>query len=41
MAIEARRLYRSPNGDRWHLAREPLQGEYSLGMRPTSRRVAK
>jgi hypothetical protein len=26
MAIEARRLYRSPNGDRWHLARETASG---------------
>jgi hypothetical protein len=26
MAIEARRLYRSPNGDRWHLARDAASG---------------
>jgi hypothetical protein len=26
MAIETRRLYRSANGDRWHLARETASG---------------
>jgi hypothetical protein len=26
MGIETRRLYRSPNGDRWHLARETASG---------------
>ena len=26
MATETRRLYRSPNGDSWHLARETASG---------------
>jgi hypothetical protein len=26
MATETRRLYRSPNGDRWHLARDTASG---------------
>ena len=26
MAIETRRLYRSANGDRWHLARDTISG---------------
>jgi len=26
MAIETRRLYRSANGDRWHLARDTASG---------------
>jgi hypothetical protein len=26
VALETRELYHSPNGDRWHLARDPVSG---------------
>ena len=34
MSLDTRELYRSPNGDRWSLARDPASGRMSVRHEP-------
>ena len=34
MSLDTRELYRSPNGDRWSLARDPASGRVSVRHEP-------
>ncbi len=36
MTVETKELYRSPNGDRWCLAREPMSGRVFIRHEPNA-----
>jgi hypothetical protein len=36
MPVESRELYSSPNGDRWHLVREPRSGRVFIKHEPNA-----
>jgi len=36
MPVESRELYGSPNGDRWHLVREPRSGRVFIKHEPNA-----